>query len=218
MWFLIFLRHRQDSGLRPIALPEDNRAVILEIVHYGHPALRMKGRRIAAVDAGIRKLAADMLETMTAANGVGLAAQQVGRPLLLCVLDISCVTDRPSRMFVEGREVDAAAWMPLVLINPEISVSGRERSATEGCLSFPDLSGEVPRPERTGVRATGLDGRPLEFEATGLLSRALQHEFDHLQGILYIDRMATKERRRLDGPIQQLLEETASKSGMPARA
>lgn len=179
--------------------------MVLEIVSYGHPVLRAKGRKVAEVSAEILQLVEDLLETMEAANGVGLAAQQVGIPTQVCVVDITGVKDRPSEMWIDAEPVDPEDHMPLILINPEIALSGRERSGNEGCLSFPGLSGEVPRPEKVKVKATGEDGEVQEFEASGLLARAIQHEYDHLQGVLYIDRMGQAERKRLAGDLEELL-------------
>ncbi len=192
--------------------------MVLEIVSYGHPALRAKGRAVGEAGEEIRRLAEDMLETMTAANGVGLAAQQVGRPLQLFVLDISSAKDRPSRMLVEGRDVEPSAWMPMIFIDPEVETSGPERLREEGCLSFPGLGGKIARPDRVRVRARNLEGEIMDFEATGLLAQAIQHEYDHLQGILYIDRMAPSERSRLSDQLQDLLQKTEESLGMPALA
>src|SRR5947207_5511980 len=111
--------------------------MILSILQYGDPILRAKGKRIDKIDNHIRELAADMLETMHDANGVGLAAQQVGEALQLTVLDVSQVEDRPSTMRVHGKEVDPKTQMPLVLINPQITLSNATDAGTEGCLSFP---------------------------------------------------------------------------------
>ncbi|MEX1119409.1 MAG: peptide deformylase [Terrimicrobiaceae bacterium] len=179
--------------------------MVLEIVSYGHPVLRAKGRKVGEVDNEVLALVEDMLETMEAANGVGLAAQQVGVPMQLCVVDITGVKDRPSEMWIEGESLDPEDYMPLILINPEITLSGRERSGNEGCLSFPGLSGEVPRPDKVKVRAWDEEGNVQNFEASGLLARAIQHEYDHLQGVLYIDRMGQPERKRLAADLEDLL-------------
>jgi peptide deformylase len=179
--------------------------MVLEIVSYGHPALRAKGRKIHEVNDEVLELLENLLDTMEAANGVGLAAQQVGVPVQVCVVDIAGVKDRPSEMWIDGRSVDPEDQMPLILINPEITLSGRELSGNEGCLSFPGLSGEVPRPEKVKVHALNEEGEVQDFEASGLLARAIQHEFDHLQGVLYIDRMGQAERKRLAGDLEELL-------------
>ena len=172
--------------------------MILEIVQYGHPALRAKGRRIEKIDARIRDLAQEMLETMYGADGVGLAAQQVGMPIQLCVIDVTEVKDRPSVLRIAGNPVDIEEHMPLVLINPEVETLGEPQTGVEGCLSFPGIRADVTRPGGVRVRAQTLDGSELDFEADGLLARAIQHEFDHLQGILFIDRVSVLERRRIE--------------------
>src|SRR3954447_8552947 len=105
----------------------------LDIVKYGDPVLRAKGRRVAEVDDRIRALAADMLETMHAANGVGLAAQQIGQALQLTVVDVAQVEDRPSSLSINGRETEVKEAMPLVLINPEITLGREIVSGVEGC-------------------------------------------------------------------------------------
>jgi len=178
--------------------------MILEIVQYGHPALRAKGRRVETIDAKIHKLAGDMLETMMDAEGVGLAAQQIGMPIQLCVVDVAGVTDRPSELRIGGNRVDVEARMPLVLINPEVETFGRERAGVEGCLSFPGLRGDIVRPLSVRVKALSLAGELIEFEADGLLARAIQHEHDHLHGILFIDRMNKRQRAELGDEIERL--------------
>lgn len=176
----------------------------LEIVTYGHPSLRRKGAPIKRIDDDLRQLVQDMLDTMYDANGVGLAAQQVARELQLTVIDVTGAEDRPSRMWVDGREVASKSLMPLVLINPKIEPQGEPDTDTEGCLSFPDISAEITRPARVAVRAIDLQGNPLAFEADGLLSRAVQHEFDHLQGILFIDRMSSATKAGLKGKLKRM--------------
>jgi len=171
--------------------------MILEIVQYGHPALRAKGRLIEKVDDDIRQLAEDMLETMVDADGVGLAAQQIGRPIQMCVLDVTEVTDRPSVLRINGKVVDIAEHMPLVLINPEVETFGKSRAGVEGCLSFPGARGDIVRPHSVRVKARTLDGSTLEFEADGLLARAIQHEHDHLHGILFIDHMNPADKQEI---------------------
>src|SRR5216110_4039264 len=105
----------------------------LPILQYGDPILRMRGKHLEKIDERIRQLTRDMIETMHAANGVGLAAQQVGEALQLTVLDVSQVEDRPSTLKLNGKDVDPAASMPLVLINPEIEMGGANETGTEGC-------------------------------------------------------------------------------------
>lgn len=179
--------------------------MILEIVEYGHPALRAKGRKIEKIDHDLLQLISDMLETMYEADGVGLAAQQVGRPIQLCVIDVDGVTDRPSTMWVDGKKADLSEHMPMVLINPELELIGNPKAGVEGCLSFPGLRADVERPPRVKVRAIDAEGQPLAFEADGLLARAVQHEYDHLQGVLFIDRLSAKEEQKLDAEYRKYI-------------
>jgi peptide deformylase len=168
----------------------------LDVVKYGHPALRSKGRRIERIDDALAELAEAMIVTMYEEEGVGLAAHQVGRPIQMAVIDVLPAQEsRPSRAWVGGREIELDSLMPLVMINPEIHPVGKERSVeTEGCLSMPGLLDEVDRPARVRIVFQDLSGETLEIEAEGLLSRAAQHEHDHLHGILFIDHLAPEER------------------------
>ena len=182
--------------------------MILPILEYGDPILRAKGKPIENIEDRIRELAANMIETMHAANGVGLAAQQVGEALQLTVLDVSLVEDRPSTLKVDGKEVDPKAAMPLVLINPEIELLGATEVGVEGCLSFPEITGDIERATSVVVRAQTLEGSTAEIEATGFLSRAIQHEGDHLNGILFIDRMNSAAKAALSSRLKRLQKET----------
>src|SRR5436305_2182195 len=114
----------------------------LPILQYGEPILRMRGKRLEKIDERIREITQNMIETMHAATGIGLAAQQVGEALQLTVLDISQVEDRPSTLKLNGKDVDPETAMPLVLINPEIELDGKTEIGTEGCLSFPEITGQ----------------------------------------------------------------------------
>ncbi len=180
----------------------------LPILQYGNAVLRAKGKRIEQIDDRIRELAASMIETMHAANGVGLAAQQIGEALQLTVVDVSQVEDRPSMLTLNGQRLDPKAASPFVLINPEV-VLGRETAlGIEGCLSFPEINAEIERAESVVVRAQNLAGEAIELEATGLLARALQHEVDHLNGILFIDRMSSAAKVALSSKLKRLQKET----------
>lgn len=180
----------------------------LPIAKYGDPVLRAQGRRVEKVDDHIRELAANMLETMHAANGVGLAAQQVGEALQLTVLDVLQSEDRPSMLRLDGREIELLAAMPLILLNPKIMLDDETDIGTEGCLSFPEITAEIERSVAVNVRAETLEGEPIEIEATGLLARALQHEVDHLNGILFIDRMSSVAKASLQSRLKRLRKET----------
>ena len=182
--------------------------MILPILQYGDPILRSKGKRIEEIDDQIRELAANMIETMHAAHGVGLAAQQVGEALQLTVLDISAVEDRPSMLKVDGTDVDPKTAMPLVLINPEIELRDETEVGVEGCLSFPEITGDIERAQSVIVHAQSLEGGTIHIEASGFLSRAIQHEGDHLNGILFIDRMRSAAQAALSSRLKRLQKET----------
>lgn len=140
----------------------------LKIRLYGDPVLREKARPVERVDAGVRRFLAAMAEAMYAAEGVGLAAPQVGVLQRLVVIDVG-----------DGL---------LELVNPEIVASAGQVEGVEGCLSLPGLIGDVVRSESVTVRALDGRGRPFEISGQGLLARALQHEIDHLDGVLFIDK------------------------------
>jgi peptide deformylase len=178
--------------------------MIREIVIYGDPVLRKKGKQIDKITEEIRTLAQDMVETMHGAHGVGLAGQQVGEPIQLTVIDVSDAESRPSRMWIDGQEVDPNEHMPLILINPQLELSRETEIGPEGCLSFPEISADISRAEHIKVKALDLDGNQISFEAEGLLSRAVQHETDHLNGILFIDRMSSAAKVTLASKLKKL--------------
>lgn len=182
--------------------------MILEIVKYGHPVLRKKGARLERITPEISQLIADMLDTMRAAHGVGLAAQQVGHALQLAVLDVREVTDRPSTLHLNDQPAEVDAFMPLVLINPELRPVAEPVCGPEGCLSFPEIYSEISRPESIEVKALDAQGNLIQFRCGGLLARAIQHEYDHLQGILFIDRMSAEEKSKVRSELDQLQMET----------
>jgi peptide deformylase len=182
--------------------------MILPILQYGDPILRAKGKLIDEIDDRIRALAANMIETMHAAHGVGLAAQQIGEALQLTVLDISAVEDRPSTLKLDGKDADPKNAMPLVLINPEIELHGETEIGLEGCLSFPEITSDIERAHSVIVRAQSLEGGTIQFEAGEFLARAIQHEHDHLNGILFIDRMNSAAKAALSSRLRRLQKET----------
>ena len=182
--------------------------MILPILQYGDPILRAKGKRIEKINDHIRDLIANMIETMHAANGVGLAAQQIGEALQLTVLDVSQVEDRPSTLKLNGKDADPATSMPLVLINPEIEIGSATEAGTEGCLSFSEITGEIERAKSILARAQTLEAGRIEIEASGLLSRAIQHEVDHLNGILFIDRMNSAAKAALSSRLKRMQKQT----------
>ena len=180
----------------------------LTVVKYGTPVLRQKGARIDAITPTIKKLAADMLETMYSYKGVGLAAQQVSVAMQLTVIDVREVTDRPSSLELKGQPADVSGFMPLVLINPEVKPVGQPVTGPEGCLSFPEIYADITRPDIVDVKALNLEGAPVEFRCGGLLARVIQHELDHLKGILFIDRMDKETKADLKAELELLMAET----------
>ena len=179
----------------------------LPIVRYGDPVLRTKGAPILEVDDRIRELAANMIETMHQAHGVGLAAQQVGEALQLTVIDVSEAEDQEITMTLNGEPVDPTASMPLVLLNPRVSLGKETVIGVEGCLSFPEITGDIRRSATVNVSAETLEGETIEIAASGLLARAIQHEVDHLDGILFIDRMSAATKVALRSRLKRLQKE-----------
>jgi peptide deformylase len=178
--------------------------MILQVVKYGDPILRKKGALIERLSPEIRKLIADMFETMYASKGIGLAAQQIGLPLQLTIIDVRGVTDRPSSLELNDAPADVNKFMPLVLINAEVSTSGQPATGPEGCLSFPEIYADITRPDIADVKALDEHGKPIAFRCGGLLSRVVQHEVDHLHGILFIDRMDRQTKEELRPELDQL--------------
>jgi peptide deformylase len=161
---------------------------IRTILHYPDKRLRNKALPVAVVDAEIRTLCDDMCETMYAAPGVGLAAPQIGVSKRIFVIDIA--------------NADEASQLR-VFINPEFVAREGETVWEEGCLSFPGIHEEVQRAETVVVRALGIDGQPFELRATGLLAIAIQHEYDHLEGTLMVDRVSLLKRRLIDREMRK---------------
>lgn len=180
----------------------------LAVVKYGHPVLRQKGARIEKLTPEIEKLIQDMLDTMYDAKGVGLAAQQVGKALQLTVIDVREATERPSTLELNGQPADPASIMPLALINPEWKPVNDPVEGAEGCLSFPEIYADISRPEMIDVTATNQKGQRIHFRCGGLLARAIQHEYDHLHGILFIDRMDKSTLKKLKPELDGLVYST----------
>jgi peptide deformylase len=161
---------------------------IRSILHYPDPRLRQKAAPVTEITPEIKKLVEDMAETMYAAPGVGLAATQIGEPHRVFLVDIAG-EDEPSKLHV--------------FINPEIVKTEGEQCAPEGCLSFPGISEEIKRASKVTVKAMGVDGKPFQLEADGLLAVAVQHENDHLDGVLMIDKMGMLKKRIVQRKMQK---------------
>jgi peptide deformylase len=180
----------------------------LPLTYYGDPVLRAKGETVEAVTPEIEQLIADMLETMKKYRGIGLAAQQVGRKIQLTVIDIRAAENRPSTLELEGEEADPNSIMPIALMNPKITPLNDPVSGPEGCLSFPEIFGDISRPEKIRVQAMGREGESMEFVCGGLLARCVQHETDHLHGILFVDRMDRPTKADIRDDLNALQEKT----------
>ena len=180
----------------------------LKIVQFNEPILRKKGGKITSFDAALRKLAEAMIETMHAAEGIGLAAQQIGQAIQLCVVDLRPV-DNKFEWEYDGTKPPLELFMPLALVNPEIiAVPEPETVYEEGCLSFPQIRGDVVRPDKIAVKFKDTGGHAHVLICTGLLSRCIQHEADHLNGILYIDHMDKETLLAIDPELKALKKRT----------
>jgi peptide deformylase len=162
---------------------------------YGDPVLRQKAVDVTIFDRNLAQLAETMFEVMYENDGIGLAANQVGLLSRLIVLDVSLDDENRVRM---------------ALANPRILTRAGEDTAEEGCLSIPDVRADVTRPDVLTVEAESLDGKTIRFEAEGLLARAIQHEIDHLDGVLFIDRISATRRKLLEGRLKEIAREASS--------
>jgi peptide deformylase len=174
----------------------------LEIITYPHPTLRRVSKPLRRVDADLRKTIREMFGLMYSAKGIGLAANQV---------------DLPLRLFIVNLEAKPDAGEELVFINPVISLPrGGSDEAEEGCLSLPGLYGQVVRPKQVRINAYSLDGREIQMDATGLMARCVQHELDHLDGVLFTDRMSAAARADLQEELDVFETEFTSRRGTGA--
>ena len=162
---------------------------VLPIVKYGSPILRKKASLVDPKDPGLKKLAQDMKETMARERGVGLAGNQVGELKQIAIIDLSCG--------VEGGQA-------IAILNPRIVDKSGEEECDEGCLSFPDIRGTIVRFAFCRVKALDLDGKPMEINGQGMLARVLQHEIDHLNGVLFVDKMKAASKALVTGKLKEL--------------
>ena len=175
---------------------------MLKIYKYGEKILREKAANVPVVTDELRALADEMVETMHKAKGVGLAAQQIGHLEKMCVIDIpeGC-EEQEDEMF------NAPIGMPLVLFNPEIIATEGSQHDKEGCLSFPKIGGSVTRAAQVTCQYLDAENRPQVITARGFLARALQHEIDHLNGILYVDHLSAVERLTFAAKLKKMAKE-----------
>lgn len=163
----------------------------LQLRYYGDPVLRKKAEPVTEITDAELQLAEKMLITMYATgNGIGLAATQVGVLKRFLIVDISEVADEE--------------YEPVMLFNPEILSAEGEAVAEEGCLSIPNVTADVKRPEKVVIEGMNVESEQVRIEADGLLARALQHEIDHLNGVLFIDRLSGLKRQLLAGKLRQI--------------
>lgn len=172
--------------------------MILKLAYYGDPILRKKGARVAEINDEIRQLVADMVETMRSINGIGLAAPQVKRSLALFITEVPVrVEGLPEEKWKQG-EVR-------VFINPKLTGHSTDLWIRgEGCLSIPTIFGEVERPLTVTVEATDLEGNVFQEDFSWLDARAIMHENDHINGILFIDRIHGKKRKEMEPALQMV--------------
>lgn len=173
--------------------------MIYSVLTFGVEVLRQKATPVAEVTDEVRKLVLNMLETMYAAKGVGLAAEQVGCTECVCVIDVPMDAEKE-----ECRADNASIAMPLVLINPEILASEGKQRNEEGCLSFPDINAPITRANQVTVTYLDIKGHRQTVTAKGLLARAIQHEIDHLNGILLVDKMSPMQKLSVSGQLRRL--------------
>jgi peptide deformylase len=163
--------------------------MILPILKYGSPELKTVSNPVDAFDDELEKISKNMIETMYSSPGIGLAANQIGINIRLVTIDLS-VGEDPSQL--------------IILCNPEIASSEGEQKNDEGCLSIPDFSDVVVRPQKLAIRGVNLKGEEVRYEGEGLLARCFCHEIDHLNGILFVDRLSPLKRTLIRNRIKKL--------------
>ncbi|HEY3755076.1 MAG TPA: peptide deformylase [Opitutaceae bacterium] len=181
----------------------------LSIVHYNDPILRKKGNKVTQFGADLAAFGKAMIEAMNEAQGIGLAAQQVGQSKQICVVDLR-ESEAEYSWELDGAKPPRDIFMPLIVVNPQITlVPGTPETVyEEGCLSFPEIRGDVTRPDEIKVEFQDEYGMKHVLRCNGLLARCFLHEVDHLNGVLFIDRMDKATRTAIDGPVKALAKET----------
>jgi peptide deformylase len=181
----------------------------LKIVQYNDPVLRRKGEKITTFDDSLRELAREMQATMHESGGIGLAAQQIGRAIQVCVLDLRAA-EIDFTWELDGAKPPLDLFMPMTMVNPDLSVvdGTDDYILEEGCLSFPKIRGDVARPDAIVTKYRDENGVPHLLRCDGLFARCIQHEADHLNGILFIDRMEKNVRAKIDADIKALAKAT----------
>jgi len=190
----------------------------LTIRYYGDPVLKQTGTKVDQFDEPLAQLSKDMLDTMRQNDGIGLAAQQIGLASQFCVMDVPDHPEYPMLCILDGKPVSPSLVMPISMANPRVqSLPGDEYYYEEGCLSFPGINAEVARPERILASYQDLQGAEHTLECDGLLARCILHEVDHLNGILFIDRMEKAAYSEIKKEVQALKKETKAKINKPKK-
>jgi peptide deformylase len=205
----IYLRGRTAE----LTLDDPYRPMSLAIVHYNSPILRKKGEKVAVFNAELQHLAGDMIDAMHNAHGIGLAAQQVGKALQLFVVDL-LESDAEFSWELDGARPPLELFMPMVIINPKVTPEKgtAEKVYEEGCLSFPDIRGDVVRPDTITCKYVDENNVPHILRCNGLFARCIQHENDHINGVLFTDRMDKKVKAALKPEIDALAKQTLEES------
>ena len=190
----------------------------LKISYFGDPILRKKGSKVEDFDESLLKFSKEMLVLMHESEGIGLAAQQVGEAIQFCVVEVPEHPDYPITCIFDGKALSPSLLMPMSLANPKVkALPSDEYYYEEGCLSFPGINADVARPEGILVTYQDLDGVEHSLECDGLLARCIQHEVDHLNGVLFIDRMEKQTYAEIKKEVQELKQRTIEESKKGAK-
>jgi peptide deformylase len=181
----------------------------LRVTQFGEPILRQTGEEVSVFDEKLETLVADMVETMYAEEGVGLAAQQIDKALMLCVVDLSHLPEEELDYQLDGLRQPIELIMPMAIINPVVNIlPGKKVWGDEGCLSFPGIRGDVSRPDAIEVSFQDVKGNKRSLTCSGWFARVVQHEVDHLNGILFIDHMDKRRVRMFESKLKKLKRES----------
>ena len=199
------------QGIFSIGSLERAQQVKIQLRYYGDPILREKTHPVTEITGELRVLVENMVETMREEKGVGLAAPQIGRSEALCVIEIPPDFDVDE----DGKQTNPICEMPMIFFNPKITkYSTVQWSMEEGCLSFPGISGPIQRSRNISVSYMDSNGNQVECELNGYTARVVQHEVDHLHGVLFIDRMSPVRKAAVSGRLKRLSKETLSDMGI----
>ena len=180
----------------------------LRLCLYNEPILRQKGKPVETFDQSLKDLAMEMAVLMEEENGIGIAAQQVGLDRQFCVVDVRGA-EEAFLCEIDGKPQPPDLVMPLYLANPEIAKNSSTKTVfEEGCLSLPEIRGEVERPGEIEIRYQDLNGNSHQLRADGILARCIQHEVDHLNGVLFIDHLSSAELKKQEKKLKRLRRET----------